>query len=256
MTEKTPQGNLVLASVTNTLNLVVMGTAAGGAAVMHSLPILAIGGAAFTALVAWDIVTGKRTKGGASPREELPEEKELTDLGLREIVRSLEEGRRKLDAVLEETPDSVKGYLDSVMASMTQMEDGSARLIHHAEALTRYLATTDRKVVIDEIKKLNSKASAARDEETRQQYAHARKLREEQASALDDIEAAHERVMSNLSRIVATLEGLSPKIVRMRALDAQAMDALSGNMSDELGRVNDDMAVFEETLQSLGEIMK
>ena len=59
--------------------------------------------------------------------------------------------------------------------------------------------------------------------------------------------------LANLTRMVATLEALPPKVVRMRALDAQAMDALSGTMNDELERINGDIKAFEETLQSLGE---
>ncbi len=248
-------GGALVGSLTNTVNLVVAGVAAVGAAALHSLPILALGGATFTALVAWDLVSGRR-KGAATNEPPMPEEEDLTDPALREVVQSLELGRKKLDQVLKETPESVKGFLGGVIASMEEMEKSSARLLHHAEALSRYLATTDKRRVHEEIKKLDGKAAATRDAETQKQYAEARSLREEQKRALDDIEAARERVLSNLSRIVATLDGLAPKIVRMRALDAQAMDALSGNMSDELGRVNDDMAVFEETLQGLGEIMK
>lgn len=246
--------SVVVGSLTNTVNLVVAGVAGVAAAAMHSLPILALGGATFTALVAWDIVSGK--KRGPADAPPLPDEDDLTDPALREAVKSLEQGREKLDQVLAETPEAVKGYLGGVISSMEEMEKSSARLIHHAEALTRYLATTDKGRVHAEIEKLGGKARAARDAETQKQYAEARELREEQREALEDIEAARERVLSNLSRIVATLDGLAPKIVRMRALDAQAMDALSGNMSAELGRVNDEMAVFEETLQGLGEIMK
>ena len=76
-----------------------------------------------------------------------------------------------------------------------------------------------------------------------------------QAGGAPDIAAARERVVASLARMTATIEGLPPKIVRMKALDAQAMDALSGSMSDELARINGDMLVFEETLQSLGESM-
>jgi hypothetical protein len=57
----------------------------------------------------------------------------------------------------------------------------------------------------------------------------------------------------NHSRIVATLEGLPAKIVRMRALDAQAMDQLSGSMHDELDPMDVELKALEETLATLGE---
>ena len=60
--------------------------------------------------------------------------------------------------------------------------------------------------------------------------------------------------MANLSRIVATMEGLPPKIVRLRALDDQAVDKLSGTINEELENINGDLAAFEETLKSLTEV--
>ena len=66
-----------------------------------------------------------------------------------------------------------------------------------------------------------------------------------------DIASAVERVHANLSRIVATLEGLSAKVVRMGAMDAQAMDNLSGDMNAELERMNRDIDTFEQTLRHL-----
>jgi hypothetical protein len=249
-------GRVVARSVTSTLNLVVAGSAAVGAAALHSLPILALGGVAYAALVAWDLASPAFWKKANKPKEEeMPEASELTDQGLREVVRALEKGREKLDAVLGETPDEVKGHLGGVMSSMSEMEAGATRLVKRAEDLTKYLATTDPVPVRAEIQNLIIRAQTARDGDTRKQYESARTLREDQLRALDDIAAARDRVMANLARMVATMEGLPPKLVRMRALDAQAIDALSGTMNDELERVNDDMKAFEETLKSLGEGM-
>ena len=166
-----------------------------------------------------------------------------------------ERGRERLDEVIAETPDEVKGHLGGVMSSMTEMEAGAARLVTRAEELGRYLATTDAEPVRREIHSLAEKARGSRDPQTRASYESAKGMREEQLRALDDIAAARERVVASLARMTATIEGLPPKIVRMKALDAQAMDALSGSMSDELARINGDMLVFEETLQSLGESM-
>ena len=251
---KNPLGRVLTKSLLNTVNLVLIGSSAVGAAALHSLPILALGGVAYGALVAWDLASPAFwKKARRSDGESLPDAAELTDQGLREVVRNLDAGREKLDKVLAETPEVVKSHLAGVLGSIEEMEAGAIRLVKRAEDLTRYLATTDSASVRVEIQSLTGRAGAARDSVTRQQYESARTMREDQLRALDDIAAARERVMANLSRMVATLEGLSPKVVRMRALDAQAMDALSGTMNDELERINGDMKEFEETLQSLGE---
>ena len=46
------------------------------------------------------------------------------------------------------------------------------------------------------------------------------------------------------------------KIVRMRALDAHAMDQLTGDVKEELDRMNGEIRTFEETLKSVAEVSK
>ncbi len=68
-----------------------------------------------------------------------------------------------------------------------------------------------------------------------------------------DLVAAKERIGASLLSIAATMEALPGKIVRMRALDAQAMDQLTGDVKDELDRMNVEIQSFEETLTTLGD---
>lgn len=250
-------GRVLARSAMSTVNLAVAGSAAVGAVALHSAPILALGGVAYVALVAWDMVSPAFWKKATAPEPaELPAPGKLADEALAEVVRSLVAGRARLAEVLDETPEEVKGHLGGVIRATGEMEESAGRLVKRADDLARYLGTADPLAVRREIEKLEAKARGARDAETRAQYEGARAIREEQLRALDDIGGARERAMANLARIVATLEGLTPKIVRMRALDAQAMDALSGTMEGELARIQGDMLAFEETLLSLGESMK
>jgi hypothetical protein len=195
-------------------------------------------------------------KAFARDKARLPDPDKLLDVSLGDVVRSLIEVRAKLVEVLRDTPDEVKQHLAGVMTSMTEMEHGAVRLVKRADDLTRYLATADPIPIRREIDKLVEKARGARDEGTRKQYESARAMREEQLRALSDIAAARERVMAHLARLVATFEAFPAQIVRMRALDAQVMDALSGRMTDELDLINGDMKAFDETLASLGESLK
>ncbi len=247
-------GRILGKSVTSTLNLVVVGSAAVGAAALHSLPILAVGGVAYAALVAWDLASPTFWKKAMTPDPAaFPAPEKIKDLAVADAVRSFLAGRARLAAVLEESPDVVKSHVGTVMTSVTEMERGAVRLVKRAEDLTRYLATTDREPVQKEMAKLDQKIRAAGDPVTRQQYESALAMRQEQIRALDDIAGAKERLVANLTRMVATLEGLPPKLVRMGALDAQAMDALSGTMSEEIDSINGDIQAFEETLKTLGE---
>lgn len=184
----------------------------------------------------------------------LPDAGDLRDPGVAEAVKQIKLGREELDRVLAETPDEVKAHLGIVIVSVSALEQNAVRLVGRAEDITRYLATTRPEGVSTEIDRLSGKIVLARDALARKEYESARAARQDQLRALEDIASARERAMANLTRMVATLEGLPPKIVRMRALDAQAMDALSGTMNEELDRINTDMLDVEETLKSLGEM--
>ena len=73
-------------------------------------------------------------------------------------------------------------------------------------------------------------------------------------AALVDIDTARERVLANLSRIAATMESLPAKVVRLRALDAQATESMYGDLNEELGRMNGEIGAFEETLKTFHEV--
>ena len=61
------------------------------------------------------------------------------------------------------------------------------------------------------------------------------------------------RCGGNLPILKRYMEALPGKVVRMRALDAQAMDQLTGDVKDELDRMNVEIQSFEETLTTLGD---
>jgi hypothetical protein len=60
-------------------------------------------------------------------------------------------------------------------------------------------------------------------------------------------------VLASLARILTSLEGLPTQIVKMGALDAQAVDGFSGDVGEQLDRINVEMGAFEETLAALVE---
>src|SRR5262249_54343187 len=114
-----------------------------------------------------------------------------------------------------------------------------------------YLAHSDESAVRAEIRRLEQRAATTPDHATRDEFERARAVREQHVATLDELAAARDRVQANLSRIVATYEALSARVVHMRALDAQAMDALSGDVNQELDRMNQEIAAFEGTLKDI-----
>jgi hypothetical protein len=234
------------------LNLIIAGSAALGALALHSWPLLALGGAAYTALVAWDATNPKLWKkaaGGGEPSARLPDPAKLVDPSTRQAIVGILAARRDLDRVLHETPDAIQAHLLVALASVGELESRAARLAARAEELAGYLRSTDPEALRRQLGDLEAQAKRTSDGEARAQYERAQAARRDHLRALEDVANARERIGANLARIGATLEGLPAKIVRMRALDSQAMDSLSGNVNEDL-----EIKSFEETLESLAEV--
>ncbi|MBN1207130.1 MAG: hypothetical protein JXB05_19750 [Myxococcaceae bacterium] len=245
-------------SALGTVNLIVAGSAAMGAAALQSWPILALGGAAYAALVAWDLASPtfwrETLSGKAEGPLKLPDPNKLQDPRLRDAVRAIREAHQELERALEGAPPGVRNHMGLALLSLNELRERATRLVARGEELARYMSTVDLERVRAQIRQADEQARSARDAEARAQFESARAAREEQLAALVDIDAARERVLANLSRIAATMQGLPAKVVRLRALDAQATESMYGDLNEELGRMNGEIGAFEETLKSFHEV--
>jgi hypothetical protein len=249
---------VIARAVTSPLNLSVVGAAAAGGALLHSWPIAALGGAAYAALVAFDLVSpdfwrksfgpGARGSTSSSRIEDL---NKISDPGLRQTAAVIRASRKNLDVLVAEASGDVAVQLAGAKVSIDELEGRAVSLVRSGDQLIRYLSRSDPEGVRGEIARLRARGAQTADAVAREQYEQSVKAREEQLAVLNDIASAVERVHANLSRIAATLEGLSAKIVRMGATDAQAMDNLSGDMNAELERMNREIDTFEQTLRHL-----
>ncbi|MCP3142809.1 hypothetical protein [Pyxidicoccus xibeiensis] len=251
---------VLLRSAGGTLNLVVAGASALGAAALQSWPVLALGGAAYAALVAWDLASPSFWREVLSGRPEdeatvrLPAPDSLKDPRVRDAVRAIAAAHEQLERTLKESPETVRSHMGMALSSLHELEGRAARLAVRGEELARFLASVDLGAVREQIRLSAEQAVGTRDAEARAQYESARAAREEQLAALVDIDAARERVVANLSRIAATYQGLPAKVMRLHALDAQATESMYGDLNEELGRMNGEIGVFEETLKSFQEV--
>ena len=240
-----------------TLNIGVAGASLVGAAALHSWPVLALGAAAYVALVAWDVATPDFWKKIRTPqvslrkRVALPELTSLTVPEARAAIQQLAIARAELDRVMENAPETIQGYATWVFSTLPETEAHAVTLAGRLNDLGRYLASADDRSIRASGERLREQATATSDSQARGQYEEAAHAREEQVLTLEQLGQARERVEANLSRVVATLQALPGKLLRMQVLDAQAMDALSGDMNRELDRMNAEVYAFEETLQTL-----
>jgi len=143
--------------------------------------------------------------------------------------------------------------LGSLLGTLDELDQRTGRLVARSDELSRYLAGTDAGALRREMGELAERAHRAPDPGARRHYEEARAAREDQLRTLTDIAAARDRLVANLTQIVATLEGVPARLMRMRALDAQAADDVSGDVGRELEDMNVGLRAFEETLASLVE---
>jgi len=69
-----------------------------------------------------------------------------------------------------------------------------------------------------------------------------------------ELAAARERTLAHLARIASTMKSVPAKLVKLRTLDEQASDALTGDVGAELDRMNTDLRAFEDTLAAIAEV--
>jgi hypothetical protein len=251
-----PWGRALASAATGRLNLFVAGASAIGAAIAGSVPVLAIGAAAYAALVAWDLATpetwAKAIRAGQPPPPKLPDPGSLGDEEIVGQVRALLAAKRDIAHLLEENPSQLNEYLKVILTSLTELEQRAARLVSRGEELSRYLGTVDIGALDADIARAADDARTTSDAEARADYERARAAREQQRATIRELETVRDRVHANLDRIVAVYQGLPARIVHMRALDQQAMDALSGDVNQELDRMNQEIGEFEDTIRTIG----
>jgi len=252
-TRDRPVGKVVARAVAGPVNLAVGAAGAIGGMLLHAWPLTALGGLAYLAMVAWDLVSpefwSKVSAGEVLPPSRLPQPDEMKDPAVRSTVRELWIARNELARVIGEASPQVRGYVGIVISSLGQLESHAAELVGRADLLGRYLATVSPNLVETEVARLRAESVATDDPEARHQFEQALASRQEQLKALEDIKDAHDRVNGTLSKVVAALQALPAKVVRMQVMDAESLNAVSGDVNRELDTLNNEVSAFEETLR-------
>jgi hypothetical protein len=246
-------------ATTGALNLSVAASAGLGAALLGSWPVAALGGAAYAALVAWDLSSAKFWarvvgQGDRRPPATLPAPGKVASPELRANLEEILAARHELATVVESTPPQVLGHLHGTLAAVGELERRAAELLTRGDSLARYLAGAGLDDVRRAVEGLRHKLQATQDREARAHYQSALEARQQHLLALEEIASATGRLQAHLTRLAALLSSLPPKIVQLRALDAETLDRMSGDMSHELESFTLETASFEETLRTLAEV--
>ncbi len=241
----------LLRAVISPLQLTNGGVGLGLGVALSSPALVALGALGWLSLAAWELLGSteppRQLTGPISPT--LPDPDTLQGADLVALVTRLETAGREIEhgLVRSETGD----HLGEMPYNLQELQLQTISLLRRADELGRYLTSADPGHIRQEIVALQERLQRTRDEKTRQEYQQACDTREQQLATLESIATERERALATLSRVLATLEGIPPRLIRLRALDGAAMAAVGGDISHEIQRIHQEVRAFEETLSSM-----
>jgi len=238
---------VLAAAATEPAALLVAGASPVVAAVLGSWYPLLLGMVVYLALVVrnalrpafWSYVLEAAPEPAA-----LPDPNHVFDPTLRSMVAAIANGRAEVKRLLAETPTTVRGHLGFAPAHVDQLERCAARLIVRADGLSKHIKAVRRESVFAHITRLERLVQQSEDELVEREYRRARELREDQLRALDDLVHTYERLTAILHRIVATIEALPPRLLRVRTC-AEASEELFDEVNDNLERMGAELCASE-----------
>lgn len=241
-------------SLTSPLHIAVAVAGTASSVAFQLWPLAALGGLGYAALVAWDLFNPEfwkqATAGETRSSTANLAVDEIRDPNLRSSAVAVIKARAELQATLAANPQ-IAAQVISVVSGADLLYDHARNLTHNADRLAAYLDRTDVAAIRRELDGLRLRARQTSDLGSREQYERTIATREEQLSAIADIQAALERAHASMTRILATLEGLSARVVRMSAMDDAAVTSSSNDMNGELEEMNRELESFEEVLRHL-----
>jgi len=249
---------VVRRAATQPLSLGVVAGSLVLAAGLDSWPLGVLGGLAYAALVAYDTFSPsfwqKVYAPSPAPVYKLPGVDGISDPGTRKAVASIAAAKSELARVIDETAPDVMANVSGALASLSVLDGQVAGLVSRAEDIARHLAKVDPKALKAESVQLGERAAATTDAEAKASFLEAKAARDDELRGLGELRQAKDRVDAALLRYVAVLAGVPTRIVHMRALDAQALDQVSGGLNAEIEAIADELKTSEEIMKSLGEV--
>lgn len=232
---------LLKRAATMPLHLAVLGGASLGAALLASWPIAALGALAYGALVAVDAMKAAKAA--------------YADADVRRAMEAIARAREEVERVAAAAPERVRRNVATALASIAELAGHGAVLAARADELSAYLAGVDVAVARRAVDEHAARAAGATDAGARADWRAAAAAAGERLAAIGDIGAARARTLAHLAKIASAIEAVPAKLVRLRALDDQAAEALTGGVgAEELERMNIELRAFETTLASIVEV--
>lgn len=192
----------------------------------------------------------------AAGRGPLPDPATLTDPATRAAIARIWKHKAELEVAIAETPPQVIETLAVALDSAHEFHERAAKLAARAEDIARYLAGKDQPAMAAEIAQLEARIATTQDAVALAGFQEALASRRDELRSLGGLATAKDRIDADLMKVDALLGAMPTKVVVMRALDAEAMEKFSGDMSSEIETVTDQLKASEEAMRDVVEIAR
>jgi hypothetical protein len=149
---------------------------------------------------------------------------------------------------LQETPPDLRRRLSFVPLALQELEACAGTLVHRMAGTVNYLRLVRRETLENEISLLAEAIKQSVDVEKLHDLGATLSLRERQLQFLRDIQQARSRSEARLSRVVAAIEGMPARMVRLQVLNEELRDGVGNDLEGTLARVDHDLLGLEEVL--------
>jgi hypothetical protein len=236
------------------INLVVAGSSVIAALAAGSWGLLLLGGAIYVVLTAWKASSPtfwQKVLAAESNRPRLPDPTRINDIEVRKVVSALHAGRAEVQRVQATLPEELQPHMRFTSGSLADLETCASHIVQRSEELTGYLRTVNRDAILAELRRIDDQVRRVHDDGAQLEYASAQQARQDQLATLDQLGRVQERLFATLQRLLAIVEGLPARMVRLRLLNQEAHRDLGAELDEEILRVNEEMLTAEHSLQAL-----
>lgn len=241
----------VLRAVSSKLNLGVLCAALGGAALLESTLVLALGVALFFGLVTREVHTGGRRLHHYSPR--IPDGATFENMAIRLAVDGIHAAQKERLEAVRACSDDVLRLLDDVLRSSVALETAALHLARRTDRLHSYLTRKDLGCVRDTLYSIQQSAQLARSPAEREIYDAAAQSYAIKVETLTAIDMGIRVSIARLEHIRATLSVVPPRIVKLCASSADLADTSHVRLSDELRAASVELQEAEDRFHQLAQ---
>ncbi len=179
-----------------------------------------------------------------------PSRPRLTSQTFRAYLSAIERTEQEIGRSTSQAAGPLGRLLTPIGAQARELVAESYLLCDKGQVIETYLASTNQRVLQDQINGLDRQIAATGDTYTRQQLQETRQAFAERQANARDLETYVGRIVAQLQNISANLDNVLAETVRLRTADAVSADAATNQVAQRLSDLKSDMDAFQQVLDT------